>query len=134
MTDCITSTPQLGDFSVNRFSRIAVLCLIVCFLLSPALVLAEETALSPENTTLDPENAIKVSKAAYGYLGIGIGAGLAAVGGGIALGILGSSVVDAAARQPEMRAQLTTIMFIVAALIEGLALFALVICILCLFM
>ena len=113
---------------MNKFYRIAVLCLVVCFALTPALVLAQDAV------PLSPEDTIKVSKSALGYLGIGIGAGLAAVGGGIALGMLGSSVVDAAARQPEMRGQLTTIMFIVAALIEGLALFALVICIFCLFM
>ena len=123
---------------MNRIVRIAVLWLIVCLVLSPALVLAEDAASSTEES-IDPAVAAQyaaekdAAKAAYGYLGIGLGAGLAAIGGGLALGILGSSVVSAAARQPEMRGQLQTIMFIVAALIEGLALFAIVVCILCLF-
>jgi len=106
---------------VNKLARIAVLCFVVFLVFAPAVALAQDGA------------APMVGKTSLGYLGIGLGAGLAAIGGGIALGMLGSSVVDAAARQPEMRGQLTTIMFIVAALIEGLALFALVICILCLF-
>ncbi|MDR0520631.1 MAG: ATP synthase F0 subunit C [Planctomycetaceae bacterium] len=67
-------------------------------------------------------------------MGVGIGAGLAAIGGGIGIGLIGASVIDASARQPEMQGKLTTIMFIAAALVEGLALFALVICILCLFL
>jgi len=75
-----------------------------------------------------------MEKSSLGYLGVGLGAGLAAIGGGIGIGMLSASVVDASARQPEMMGKLTTIMFIAAALIEGLALFALVICILCLFM
>ena len=68
-----------------------------------------------------------------GYLGISIGAGLAAIGGGIGIGLVGASVISASARQPEMQTKLTTTMFIAAALIEGLALFAIVICMLCLF-
>jgi F-type H+-transporting ATPase subunit c len=74
-----------------------------------------------------------VSKTSLGYLGVGIGAGLAAIGGGIGIGLIGSRVIEAVARQPEMLGQLRTLMFITAALVEGLALFALVICILCLF-
>ena len=121
---------------MKKLAQLAVLYFVICLVLSPALVLAQETEKWKQDPAVQAQfNAEKnTSKSAYGYLGIGIGAGMAAIGGGIALGMLGSSVVDAAARQPEMRAQLTTIMFIVAALIEGLALFALVICILCLFM
>jgi len=120
---------------VNKLARIFVLCLVACFVFSPALVLAQDAEDAVDAAVLARYAAEKdTSKASFGYLGIGLGAGLAAVGGGIALGMLGSSVVSAAARQPEMRAQLTAIMFIVAALIEGLALFAIVICMLCLFM
>ncbi|MDR1964545.1 MAG: F0F1 ATP synthase subunit C [Planctomycetaceae bacterium] len=73
------------------------------------------------------------TKTSLGYLGVGIGAGLAVIGGSIGIGLIGARVIDASARQPEMLGQLRTLMFITAALVEGLALFALVICILCLF-
>jgi len=117
---------------VNKFARIAVLSLVVCFVLSPALVLAQD-AVEP---ALAAEYAAQkdASKASFGYLGIGVGAGLAAIGGGIGIGLLSASVVDASARQPEMQGKLLTTMFIAAALIEGLALFAIVICFLCLVM
>jgi len=121
---------------VNKLARIAVLFLVVCFVLSPALVLAEDVATDASEAALAAKYAAEkaTSKSMFGYLGIGIGAGLAAIGGGIGIGMLSSSVVDASARQPEMQGKLVTTMFIAAALIEGLALFALVICILCLFM
>jgi len=118
----LTYNPQPGDLSVNKIARIAVLCLVVCFVFAPSAVLAQD-AVAP-----------LMGKSSLGYLGIGLGAGLAAIGGGIGIGLLSASVVDASARQPEMQGKLVTTMFIAAALIEGLALFALVICILCLFM
>ena len=115
---------------MNKLVRTAILCLVICFVLSPALVLA-----APDEDTQAAYAAAKDNaKASFGYLGIGIGAGLAAIGGGIGIGLLSASVVDASARQPEMQGKLLTTMFIAAALIEGLALFALVVCILCLFM
>ena len=117
---------------MNKLARIAVLCFFLAAVFAPALALAQDA--TGEDAAAAAAAAKDIAKASFGYLGIGLGAGLAAIGGGLALGILGSSVVSAAARQPEMRGQLTTIMFIAAALIEGLALFALVICILCLFM
>jgi len=117
---------------VNRFYRIAVLWLVVCLVLSPALVLAEDFVPDPEVAAQYAAEK-DAAKANFGYLGIAIGAGLAAIGGGIGIGLLSASVVDASARQPEMQGKLLTTMFIAAALIEGLALFAIVVCILCLY-
>jgi F-type H+-transporting ATPase subunit c len=65
-----------------------------------------------------------------GFLGAGIGAGLAAIGAGIGIGRLAASALDGMARQPEATGDLRTTMIIAAALIEGVALFAEVICIL----
>lgn len=61
-----------------------------------------------------------------GYLAAGIGAGLAVVGGGIGIGLLVASALEGIARQPEMFSDLRTTMFVGAALVEGLALFAMV--------
>lgn len=58
----------------------------------------------------------------------GIGAGLVAIGAGLGIGWVGASAVGAMARQPEMAAKIQTTMLIVAALVEGTALFCAVIC------
>ncbi|QLE01001.1 ATP synthase F0 subunit C [Galbibacter sp. BG1] len=57
----------------------------------------------------------------------GIGAGLAAIGAGVGIGKIGGSAMDAIARQPEAAAKIQTAMIIAAALIEGVALFAVVV-------
>jgi F-type H+-transporting ATPase subunit c len=65
-----------------------------------------------------------------GYLGAGLGAGLVALGAGLGIGRLAAAALEGAARQPEASGDLRTTMIIAAALIEGVALFGLVICIL----
>lgn len=57
-----------------------------------------------------------------------VGAGIVAVGAGIGIGILGSGAMQGIARQPEASAKIQVSMLIVAALIEGMALFCAVIC------
>ena len=57
----------------------------------------------------------------------GIGAGLAAIGAGIGIGKIGGSAMDAIARQPEATSKIQTAVIIAAALIEGVALFAVVV-------
>lgn len=65
-----------------------------------------------------------------GYVGAGIGAGLTLIGAGLGIGKLAASALEGTARQPEAGGALRTTMIIAAALIEGLAFFALVICLL----
>ena len=62
-----------------------------------------------------------------GLLGAGIGAGLAAIGSGIGIGLIGGRMSEAMARQPEMADAIRTAALILAALIEGVALFGIVI-------
>lgn len=59
-----------------------------------------------------------------------IGAGVTLVGVGLGIGKIGSSAVESMARQPEVASNIQTGMIIAAALIEGVAFFALIICIL----
>ncbi|MBQ0090063.1 MAG: ATP synthase F0 subunit C [Prevotellaceae bacterium] len=66
-------------------------------------------------------------------LGAGLGAGLAAIGAGLGIGKIGSSAMEAIARQPEVTGDIRMNMIIIAALVEGVALFAVIICLLCLF-
>jgi len=56
-----------------------------------------------------------------------IGAGLAAIGAGIGIGRIGGSALEAMARQPELAGKIQTVMLIAAALVEGAALFAIVV-------
>lgn len=56
-----------------------------------------------------------------------LGAGLAVIGAGMGIGKIGGSAMDAMARQPEASSQIQTAMIISAALIEGVALFAVVV-------
>jgi F-type H+-transporting ATPase subunit c len=70
-----------------------------------------------------------LENAAMGLLSAGIGAGLAVIGAGIGIGKLAGSALEGIARQPEAVGVLRTTMLIAAALIEGVALFAQVICI-----
>ncbi len=67
---------------------------------------------------------------ALGWLSAGIGAGLVVIGAGIGIGKLAGSAMEAMGRQPEAIAPIRTAMIIAAALIEGVAFFGLVICIL----
>ena len=62
-----------------------------------------------------------------GGLGAGLAAGLAVVGAGIGIGRIGGSAVEATARQPEMAGRIFINMILTAALIEGVALFAVVV-------
>jgi F-type H+-transporting ATPase subunit c len=56
-----------------------------------------------------------------------IGAGLAVIGAGLGIGRIGGSAMDAIARQPEAYSKIQLAMIIAAALIEGAALFAIVV-------
>ena len=56
-----------------------------------------------------------------------VGAGLAVIGAGLGIGRIGGSAMEAIARQPEAANKVQTAMIISAALIEGVALFAVVV-------
>jgi F-type H+-transporting ATPase subunit c len=60
-------------------------------------------------------------------LGAGIGAGLAIVGAGIGIGLIGWSALSAIARQPEQRGPIQVNMIVLAALVEGAAIIALLV-------
>ena len=76
---------------------------------------------------------VVVANVALAKLGAGIGAGLAAIGAGIGIGRIGGGAVEAIARQPEAAGDIRSNMIVSAALIEGAAFFAMVICFLILF-
>ncbi|MNE55194.1 ATP synthase subunit c [compost metagenome] len=59
-----------------------------------------------------------------------IGAGLAVIGAGIGIGRIGGSAMEGIARQPEAASKIQTAMIIAAALVEGVALFGVVVALL----
>jgi len=63
-------------------------------------------------------------------MGAAIGAGLVALGAGFGIGKIGSSAMESIARQPEAGGKIQTAMIIASALIEGVALFGVVVCLL----
>lgn len=87
-------------------------------MLTSAILAIQETA-----AVMDPATA----KDYLSLLGAGLGIGLTLVGAGLGIGWIGSSAVQGIARQPEAAGNIQTTGIILAALIEGAALFALVI-------
>ena len=67
-------------------------------------------------------------------MGAAIGAGIAVLGAGIGIGRIGGSAMAAIARQPSESNNVRMNMIIAAALIEGVALIAIVVCLLTLFL
>ncbi len=63
-----------------------------------------------------------------GVLGAVLGVAVATLAAGFGIGTIGKSAMEAIARQPESSSDIRTSMIIVAALIEGVALFAIVVC------
>ncbi len=52
-----------------------------------------------------------------------VGAGLAVIGAGLGIGMIGGRAVEAIARQPEAYGKIQAAMIITAALVEGVAFF-----------
>ena len=73
------------------------------------------------------------ASAALGKLGAAIGAGIAVIGAAIGIGKIGASAMESIARQPEAASNIRSSMILASALIEGVALFAVIVCMLVLF-
>jgi len=69
----------------------------------------------------------------WAYLGASVGAGLATLGAGLGIGKIGGSAMEGIARQPESGGDIRTSMIIAAALVEGVALLSVVLCLLVVF-
>lgn len=102
---------------VYRFFTIAVLCLMVLALAAPAWAADAGGA------------AGSASQRGFSiYLGGAFGAGLVIIGAGLGIGRIGATALESMARQPEVAGNIQAAMIIVAALIEGVTLVALIVC------
>jgi len=80
------------------------------------------------------ETLLVLLEVALGSLGAAIGAGMATIGAAIGIGRIGGTALEAIARQPEAAGDIRSNMIVAAALIEGVAFFAVVVCLLILFL
>lgn len=74
-----------------------------------------------------------VANVALAKMGAGLGAGIAVIGAGLGIGNIGGNAMQAISRQPEAVGDIRSNMIVAAALIEGVAFFAIVVCLLILF-
>ncbi len=80
------------------------------------------------------ETLIVLLEVALGTFGAAIGAAMATIGAAIGIGRIGGTALEAIARQPEAAGDIRSNMIVAAALIEGVAFFAVVVCLLILFL
>lgn len=109
---------------MNQLTKAIVLFVVVFMTLgAPAMLLAAEPGAPAETAAASPGNNYTI------LAGAAFGAGLVMVGAGFGIGKIGSCAVESMARQPEVAANIQTAMLITAAMIEGVTLFALIVCI-----
>ena len=108
--------------------------LAIAFLVLLAATAQPAAAQPEEGMTAEETAALEITKAkgeggsGYGLgIGAGLAAGLAVIGAGLGIGRIGGGAVESIARQPEMAGPIGTNMIITAALVEGVALFAVVV-------
>ncbi len=93
-----------------------------------ALLMTATATAAPDSGAL---GGLLLAQGDLSGLGAGLGAGLAAglgvIGAGIGIGRIGGSAVEAIARQPEMAGRIFINMILTAALVEGVALFAVIV-------
>lgn len=65
-----------------------------------------------------------------GYVGAAIGAGIVALAAAFGIGKIGKAAMEGIARQPEAAGNIRTSMIIIGALVEGVCLFGVIVCLL----
>lgn len=109
---------------MNRLTKIAVLLVVVFLSIgAPALALAADKPADAAAPAAAPAQSISI------LAGAAFGAGLVMIGAGYGIGRIGSCAVESMARQPEVASSIQTAMIITAAMLEGVTLFALIVCI-----
>ncbi len=106
--------------------RIGMICMALALIASPAL--AQDEA----GDAADVSGAVENNGFSMD-LGAAFGAGLVIIGAGLGIGRIGGQAVEGISRQPESAGNIQTAMIISAALIEGATFFALIVCLIGLF-
>jgi F-type H+-transporting ATPase subunit c len=119
--------PRKEEISMKRIVAVMTLALALLWVCAP-LALAEEAA-APASASTG-----KIYYYALAALGCGLAIGLAALGTGIGQGIGLSKACEGVARNPGVSGKITTTLIIGLAMIESLAIYALVVVLIILFM
>ncbi len=83
------------------------------------LVLSVLLLITPAASAADPN---------WAGMGTGISMGLAVIGAGIGIGLIGFAALSGIARQPEQAGKIQGAMYVLAGLVEGAAIVALLLC------
>lgn len=101
---------------MTKIVKMAAFALVAMFMLDAGEAFAQDSA------------ELAAASASWGKgIGAGIAAGFAVVGAGIGIGLIGAGACNATARQPEVGGRIFVNMILTAALVEGVALFAVVV-------
>lgn len=87
------------------------------------LLLVQDAA---QEALTETQAMVNAAKNTNSLLGAGIGIGLAIIGAGLGLGRIGGQAAEAIARQPEAGADIRGIAILIAVLLEGATIIALV--------
>ena len=117
---------------MNKTIRVMVLVVLALLMFAPAAFAADDPS-TDKTGEAAAAGEISTGKGLVA-LGSGIGAGLVILGAGFGIGRIGSCAVESMARQPEVKDNCQTAMIISAALIEGVTFFALIVCMLWIFL
>lgn len=106
----------------KRSAKIVLLLVVAALTLSivPAAMAAQQPEQQQAGPAVTAGNQMK-------KFGGALGAGIALIGGGVGIGLIGAKATEAIARQPEAAAAVQTAMIISAALIEGATFFAIIV-------
>ena len=107
------------QFTTRKAAKIMLLVLFV-LLAAPCAVFAQDGAAE--------------ASGALGYMGAGIGAGLAAIGAGVGIGRLTAGATESIARQPQAARDITAAFQLPLFLLEGVAVIALAVCFVIIFL
>jgi F-type H+-transporting ATPase subunit c len=111
----------------KRAAKFALMSIVGgCFLMFAAAT-ATQAQTNPAASAAAAEHGTGLTTDGARKLGAGLGVGFVAIGAGIGIGRIGGSATESIARQPEAVGPINNAMIITAALIEGVALFGLVI-------
>jgi len=116
----------MNQKTVSKLALLAIGLGLVMMLL-PALPAAAQEAEAGPAATAGDESSYFLTTRGAGKLGGAIGAGLAIMGGAAGVGRIGAAAVESMARQPEAAGRINTAMIVTAAMVEGAALFAIVV-------
>ena len=111
---------------MTRTCSVVLAALILASACAPALGADENAPAAPAQTEA---KGLGIDQAVM-TIGICLAAALAAVGGGYCIARIGTTCIDATARQPEAGGQMFAPMIIAAAMVEGATLAAIVVCLL----